>query len=65
MKTAIRYGIIFALAFGLGLLVKELGLTHDAEGEIAWIPFVIYILLVMYGGGWLDRNLLQKWIGKD
>ena len=62
MKKAIRFVIIVVLAFGIGALGKYFGLWFDAEGEIVWIPFVIFLLLCTFGGGWLDRNVLQRLI---
>lgn len=62
MNKAIRYVIIISLGFGIGLSGKELGLWFDAEGEIVWIPFIIFLLLVTYGGGWLDRKVLQRFL---
>ena len=62
MNKAIRYVIIISLGFGIGLSGKELGLWFDAEGEIVWIPFVIFLLLCTFGGGWLDRNVLQRFL---
>ena len=62
MNKAIRYVITIALGFGIGFSGMQLGLWHDAEGEIAWIPFIIFFLLVTYGGGWLDRKVLQRFL---
>ena len=62
MNKAIRYVIMISLGFGIGLSGKELGLWFDAEGEIVWIPFVIFLLLALFGGGWLDRKVLQRFL---
>ena len=62
MKKAIRYVIVGVLAFSLLRMSRLLEITYDAEGEIRWIPFVIFVLLAMYGGGWLDRKVLQRFL---
>ena len=62
MNKAIRYVISIALGWGIGVSGMQLGLWGDAEGEIVWIPFIICILLVTYGGGWLDRKVLQRFL---
>jgi len=62
MKKAIRFGILFAIGFGLVALTKQLEITHDAEGELKWIPLGILMLVAMFGGGWLDRKVLQRFL---
>jgi len=62
MKKAIRFGILFAIGFGLVALTKQLEITHDAEGELKWIPVAIILLVALVGGGWLDRKVLQRLI---
>ena len=62
MKKAIRFGILFVVGLGLVAVTKQLGITQDAEGEVKWIPVGIMMLVAIFGGGSLDRKVLQRFI---
>ena len=62
MKKWIRYGIIFALGIGFVVLTKQLEITHDAEGELKWVPAAIILLAAVFGGGWLEKKVLHRLI---
>jgi len=61
MKKVIRYGILFFLGFGVVAPTKQLEITHDAEGDLKWIPVGIVMVIVTFGCGWLGRKL-ERWI---
>ena len=42
-------------------LTKQLEITHDAEGDLKWIPVGIVMVIVAFGCGWLGRKL-ERWI---
>ena len=62
MKKAIRFGILFVLGLGIVAVTRQLEITHDAEGEVKWIPVVVLMLVAIFGGGSLDRKVLQRFI---
>ena len=62
MKKAIRFGILFVVGLGLVAVTKQLDITQDAEGEVKWIPVGIMMLVAIFGGGSLDRKVLQRFI---
>ena len=62
MKKAIRFVILFVLGLGIVVVTRQLEITHDAEGEVKWIPLVIMMLVAIFVGGPLDRKVLQKFI---
>ncbi len=64
MKKAIRYAVVFLIGFLIALVASEAGLTRTETGEMRVWAFVILLLVLMYGGGWLDRRYLKKWIGE-
>ena len=42
-------------------LTKQLEITHDAEGDLKWIPVGIVMMIVTFGCSWLSRKL-ERWI---
>ena len=65
MKKAIRYVIMFFIGGLSAFIAGEAGLTRTERGEMRVWAFVILILVLIYGGGWLDRRYLKKCIGED
>ena len=45
---------------GVAYLSLKLGLTTDDDGELAWIPFLIAVLVAMTIGGQVDRYLKKR-----
>ena len=62
MKKAIRFVILFVVGLGLVALTRQLEITHDAEGQVKWLPVGIMMLVAIFVGGSLDRKVLQKFI---
>ena len=60
MKTAIRWVIVTGFVMGVAYLSLKLGLTTDDDGELAWIPFLIAVLVAMAIGGQVDRYLKRR-----
>jgi flagellar biosynthesis protein FliQ len=60
MKTAIRWVIVMGFVMGVAYLSLKLDLTTDNEGELAWIPFLIAVLVAMTIGGQVDRYLKKR-----
>ena len=60
MKIAIRYVIVFLIGFLTASIASEAGLTRTETGEMRVCAFVILLLVLIFGGGWLDRRYLKK-----
>ena len=64
MKKAIRYLIGFSLGGVGAFMAAEAGFTETETGEMRVWAFVILLLVLIYGIGWLDRRYLKEWIGE-
>ena len=57
MNKGIRFVIIVVLAFTITALGDKYFGPFDADASA-----IITLLLCVFGGGWLDRNVLQRFL---